>query len=493
MTSRDGYHWTPEVGLTHGVPSLGVISPPTNIKNTDGPWDVIVIGGGYCGLTATRDLTVAGFKTLLLEARDRIGGRSWSSNIDGYPYEVYSPPIPTYQPNPNLIPTPDGRHLGPLTPSALNHFQLRTSPNTSTPTSTYMTHEAEDELLRTALHKLTNVDGANGRIILPFPHDMFHVPEFQKYDNMSYADRINQIQDDLTPNERASLEAFILLCSGGKLENSSFGEFLHWWGISGYTYQGCMDCLISYKFRDGQSNFARQFWNEAISTGRLGYVFDCPVARVSDSDDGVRVTARDGRVYAAKRVICTIPLNVLSGVQFSPPLSETRALAARNGHVNMCTKVHAEVDNKAMRSWTGITYPLNKLCYAIGDGTTPAGNTHLVCFGTDANPIQPEEDVRETLRAVGELAPGEFGVKRLVFHNWVKDEFAKGAWFFSRPGMLGDCLEGLRERSGGVVFANSDWALGWRSFIDGAIEEGTRAARVVVEELRPGRGVRACL
>lgn len=30
----------------------------------------------------------SGLKVLLLEARDRIGGRSWSSNIDGYPYEM---------------------------------------------------------------------------------------------------------------------------------------------------------------------------------------------------------------------------------------------------------------------------------------------------------------------------------------------------------------------------------------------------------------------
>ena len=80
-----------------------------------------------------------------------------------------------------------------------------------------------------------------------------------------------------------------------------------------------------------------------------------------------------------------------------------------------------------------------------------------------------------------------------VFHNWVKDEFAKGAWFFSRPGMVSECLQGLREKHWGVVFANSDWALGWRSFIDGAIEEGTRAARVVLEELGTKREVKARL
>lgn len=42
----------------------------------------------------------------------------------------------------------------------------------------------------------------------------------------------------------------------------------------------------------------------------------------------------------------------------------------------------------------------------------------------------------------------------------------------------------MRARHGNVLFANSDWALGWRSFIDGAIEEGTRAAATVKNELQ---------
>nr|AAQ06637.1 putative monoamine oxidase [Aspergillus nidulans] len=143
-----------------------------------------------------------------------------------------------------------------------------------------------------------------------------------------------------------------------------------------------------------------------------------------------------------------------------------------------------------MRSWTGISYPFNKLCYAIGDGTTPAGNTHIVCFGGSHNHIQPEEDIKQTKTAVESLSPGNMDIKRLVFHNWSKDEFAKGAWFFSPPEMLSTSLEALRSRHGNVVLANSDWALGWRSFIDGAIEEGTRAAMTVVEELRPQPAVR---
>jgi monoamine oxidase len=44
-------------------------------------------------------------------------------------------------------------------------------------------------------------------------------------------------------------------------------------------------------------------------------------------------------------------------------------------------------------------------------------------------------------------------------------------------------LDDLRARHGNVFFASSDWAVGWRSFIDGAIEEGTRAALDVRRDL----------
>ena len=39
--------------------------------------DVVVIGGGFAGITAARDLKHRGFNVLLLEARDRLGGRTW--------------------------------------------------------------------------------------------------------------------------------------------------------------------------------------------------------------------------------------------------------------------------------------------------------------------------------------------------------------------------------------------------------------------------------
>lgn len=45
-------------------------------------------------------------------------------------------------------------------------------------------------------------------------------------------------------------------------------------------------------------------------------------------------------------------------------------------------------------------------------------------------------------------------------------------------------LEALQQRAGNVLFANSDWAVGWRGFIDGAIERGALAAYDVSFDLR---------
>lgn len=55
--------------------------------------------------------------------------------------------------------------------------------------------------------------------------------------------------------------------------------------------------------------------------------------------------------------------------------------------------------------------------------------------------------------------------------------------FFSSPGLLSSHLHDMRASTRNIVFACSDWALGWRSFIDGAIQEGTRAAADVVGKL----------
>lgn len=88
--SADGAQWTPATGLQLGLTPVGVIRPSANDSgDNDRVYDCIVIGAGYTGLVAARDLTKKnGVDTLLVEARDRIGGRTWSSTIEGHQYDL---------------------------------------------------------------------------------------------------------------------------------------------------------------------------------------------------------------------------------------------------------------------------------------------------------------------------------------------------------------------------------------------------------------------
>jgi phytoene dehydrogenase-like protein len=98
MATREGFQWTEPDGLQAGIPCLGAIHPTTNIKSDRTLYDVIVIGAGYTGLTAARDLATTGHEVLLVEARDRIGGRTWSSNLGGYPFEMGGTWVHWFQP-----------------------------------------------------------------------------------------------------------------------------------------------------------------------------------------------------------------------------------------------------------------------------------------------------------------------------------------------------------------------------------------------------------
>jgi len=262
------------------------------------------------------------------------------------------------------------------------------------------------------LKKFTNVDGQHGKVLMPFPHSAGHNPEAKKFDKISVADRIAEIEGDLTQDERSAVLGFVLLCSCATPETTSFYEFLHWWALCGYSYEGCIEDLIKYKFRGGQSSFAINFFKEARSTGRLSCSFDTPIAAIKDQGGMVQVTARDGRTFRASRLISAIPLNVLKDVEFSPPLTAGKITSSRTEHVNKCVKVHAEVRDRDLRSWSGITYPNNSLMYAIGDGTTPSGNTHIVAFGGLNNHLTPEKDIEQTKTALQTLTPMD--IERVV-------------------------------------------------------------------------------
>src|SRR5262249_20639675 len=61
--------------------------------------DVIVIGGGFAGVTAAREAALHRRSVLLLEARERLGGRTWSAEWEGLPVEYGGAWVHWHQPH----------------------------------------------------------------------------------------------------------------------------------------------------------------------------------------------------------------------------------------------------------------------------------------------------------------------------------------------------------------------------------------------------------
>ena len=86
LRTTEGYQYTASGTPVQGLYTDAVVPSSTDTRTT---YDVIVIGAGFAGLVAARDLALdRNLKVLLLEARDRIGGRTWTAKAFGEEFEM---------------------------------------------------------------------------------------------------------------------------------------------------------------------------------------------------------------------------------------------------------------------------------------------------------------------------------------------------------------------------------------------------------------------
>lgn len=501
--TEDGFHWTAGTGLEAGLPCDGV-ALPSQSPNLPSSYDVIVIGAGFAGLVASRDLALrgtsclspiarrftdlllTGFKTLLLEARDRIGGRTWTSVVNGFPFEMGGAWIHWNQPHTySQITRYDMKDQiksifdlsGGLDASNI-HYKLGAEEPL-----VQISHEDEDLIYGRAAELYFNVDGQMGCRILPFPHDPFFNPEIYEYDHLTAFDRLEQIRDQLTSMESAALEGYILLMSGGTPGNSGFLDMLRWWALCDYRSDRMRESGIAYKMKCGTTGLAKRIFEDGYMSTNLAFKLRSPVESIFEQDGTVFVSTNEasgGIGYQSRQVISTIPLNVLKSVRFMPPLGPAKEAAIQTGHIGLHSKVHFEALGPELRSWSGYAYPGRGLLYAYGDDTLPSSNTHIVSFGAAEVPLHAAKDVEKTKEALLHLR-ADINIQRVLFHDWVEDPYAKGSWCMFGKDYASRYLKPLQERHGNVWFASADWADGWRGFIDGAIEQGVAVAQRVAD------------
>ncbi len=435
-----------------------------------GDYDVVVIGAGFAGITAARELGTRGLRVAILEARDRIGGRTFVTEQRGQKYEIGGTWV----------------HWGqPFVWNEIHRYGLGLTESLSATADTMSLLGASGLVsdsaaaigadLDKALGDYCDVDGALGRTVLPNPFTP-SAALLGSTDGLSMTDRLAQVP--VEGRQRELLQAFLTMNAATDPARGGFHDQLHWWALGEYAVDPLLKRLGRYKIAEGTSALARAMLDDSQAELALGQ----PVRSIRVDGDQVRVST-DAMEVRCKSVVVAVPLNVLDDIEFHGGLSPQRSEAHRERHICAGTKFIARVD-RSVGAWVGFAPFPNPLTMVVADREMD-GKSVLVGFGPD-----DRVDLRSLEGIEGELRkfiPG-IVVEEVFSHDWSHDPYAKGGWTWFSPGQASRALNALRTPAPPLFFANTDWACGWRGFIDGAIEEGIRAARNVRGFLATGAG-----
>ncbi len=419
--------------------------------------DVIVVGGGFAGVTAARECALRGFDTLLLEARDRLGGRTWSAEWEGERIEYGGAWVHWHQPHTFSELTRAGL---PVTVSGEAERaawwvgdELRSG-----------TLAERDAIARRGWDRF--VEGV--QTALPQPHaPLGALSELARFDGLSIASRIAEL--GLDEEERAVLTAELESLAHGPLDEAGAVSVLRWHALSGYS-------LALTQFTGGRVTIDAGT-GALLGAIRAGAPFEvaleAPVVRVTVDEDGggAEVESRDGRVERCRVVVVALPLNVLGSVAFEPALPADKQAAIAAGQASRGIKIMVRA--------RGPAEPVNAIRaghpfgYLATERIGEDGVQLLVGFGPDAAACDAG-DAAGVQAALERILPG-YELVGATSHDWLADEYARGTWAIHRPGWYGAHHEALRRHEGRLLFAGSDIANGWAGFIDGAIETGLTA------------------
>lgn len=190
-----------------------------------------------------------------------------------------------------------------------------------------------------AIRTFMNIDGLYGRSVLPNLYIDSAYSKTTAFESLSAADRIGQIQSQLSTEEVQILSSFLTQNSGAALEETSFLDLFRWWALSGHNLEAEEESVMKWKLKCGQTELHRLIFQEALSTGNLSYILSCSVTSINQATDTANVFLSNGRKYNARRIVCTLPFNTLNDISWSPPLPAAKQMVASGGYVNKCFKL----------------------------------------------------------------------------------------------------------------------------------------------------------
>jgi monoamine oxidase len=442
--------------------------------------DVAVVGAGLAGLVAARDLLAADLSVLVLEARDRVGGRLLNHTLaNGAVVEV------------------GGQWVGPTQDRVLALAE-------ELGVGLFPTYVEGEHFLAVD----GNVERYGGDDIA-LPEDaLADVGETQqRLQEMAYT---VPLDEPWRAAEAAAWDAQTVdawLVANAKTETglgywrtlvpALFSAEAAEMSLLHFLFYcrsgGTLDRLVATSGGAQESRLVGGSQQLALRLAdRLGddvVRLGAPVTAIRQDDGGVKVT-HDSGVVEAGRAIVALPPTLAGRIRYSPALPPLRDQLTQQVPMGYVTKVQIAYSEPFWRAegLSGSVFSLDDEVSVIFDNSPPDLSCGVLLgfleggHARRAGKLAPEERRELVLSRFAKFfGPRAADPDEYVERDWAAEEWSRGCYGgrFGTGGWTG-YGEALREPVGRIHWAGTETAEVWNGYMDGAVGSGERAAREVL-------------
>ena len=444
--------------------------------------DVAVIGGGIAGLVAARNLARAGASAVVLEARDRVGGRTLNADLgEGKVVEIGGQWVgptqdrlaalagelgietfPTYIDGQNVLELGGRLRRYSGTIPRLNPFSL-----------------GEIEVARRRL------DALGRKVPLEAP---WAAPKADRLDAVTLSSWLRRALH--TGAARRLVEIAVRTVWGADAADISLLYAL-WYMRAGGGFDSLLDTeggAQQDRFVGGSQLIALRLAEELGDRVALS----APVRRVEYADGGVTVSA-DGLDVRARTAIVAMAPPLCDRLEWAPELPPARTQLGQRMPWGTYIKCVAVYDEPFWRAdgLSGEAVIDSGPATTTFDNSPPDGSPGALlafCSGSEARALQ-RLGVSRRRAAILEGIARAFGPRarhpeRFIEQDWARERYTGGGPVcFMPPGVQTGFGASIRQPVGPIHWAGTESAEAWSGYMDGAVRSGERAATEVLDRL----------